>query len=217
MVMPTGTLFTPKSFTSYEYQSYGVDFTQADSTIIPSSTTVGNCNDPGVFKVAIIDSGYHYYHPDSPCTTDASGNPNCIGYSFISSDPWDAPVENWHGTHVTGIIGSLSGNSPYSNVGIMPTRNGICYLIYRVFPESGAGAPWSNVLAAVDSAVFNKVNVINMSLGGGSVTGAQDFFTAAYAAGTLVVAAAGNDAGNVYSYPASYDNVISVAAIDSDK
>jgi serine protease len=224
LVMPSGYLYTKTFFdSSYEYQSYGVDFTQSDSAAIPSSTTMGNCSDPDVFKVAIIDSGYKVNHPDSPCTTDDSGYTNCIGYSFAYNaqgdpDPWDAPVQSWHGTHVMGIIGSLGDNSPYSNVGSIPTRNDICYVFYRVFSETGGGASWSTIFAAVDSAVIDeKVNVINMSLGGGAVYGGQAYFDRAYAAGTLVVAASGNNGGWVYSYPASYHNVISVAAIDYNK
>src|SRR5262249_47008246 len=64
-------------------------------------------------------------------------------------------------------------------------------------------------------------NVISMSLGGtGRSQAEQNAFTAAYNAGVLSIAAAGNDGMTVgsvdpYSYPASYDNVVSVAAIDS--
>jgi serine protease len=211
-------LYTYNEFGSgYEYQSYGVDFTQSNSDAIPSNFNIGNCSDPNVFKVAIIDSGYKVNHPDSPCRTDANGDTNCIGHSWVA-DPWDAPVESWHGTHVMGIIGSLGDNSPYSNVGSMPTPNNICYVFHRVFPESGGGAPWSTIFAAVDRAVLDEqVNVINMSLGGGYTTKGQEVFDRAHSEGTLVVAASGNDGGWVYRFPASYRNVLSVAAIDYNK
>jgi serine protease len=62
-----------------------------------------------------------------------------------------------------------------------------------------------------------------MSLGGGgSTTVESNAIQAAYDAGVLLIAAAGNDgvvgsASDVESFPASYDSVVSVAAIDSNK
>jgi hypothetical protein len=53
-----------------------------------------------------------------------------------------------------GIISSLGGSSPYTNVGVIPTRHDICHVIYSLFDESGKGASWSNILAAVDKAVI---------------------------------------------------------------
>jgi serine protease len=57
-----------------------------------------------------------------------------------------------------------------------------------------------------------------MSLGGGGKSRfEQNTFAALYANGILSVAAAGNGGNTRKSYPASYDSVISVAAIDSNK
>ena len=58
-----------------------------------------------------------------------------------------------------------------------------------------------------------------MSLGGGKGIGPWEerAFNDAYNAGVLSIAAAGNDGSTNMSYPASYDSVISVAAIDSNK
>jgi hypothetical protein len=135
LVYPTAD-FTTYNAASGEWISYGIPFTQSDSTVIPSSTTVGDCNDPSSFKIAIIDTGYWVNHPDSPC-----GGENCIGETFVS-DPWDAPSRQWHGTHVMGIIGGVGGSGEDSNVGVIPQLNNICYMHYRVFDESGAGAQW---------------------------------------------------------------------------
>jgi subtilisin family serine protease len=49
------------------------------------------------------------------------------------------------------------------------------------------------------------------------VPGGQAFFNRAFAAGTLTVAASGNDGRFVDKYPASYNDVISVGAINNDK
>ncbi|MFP3416270.1 S8 family serine peptidase, partial [Bacillus sp. SIMBA_074] len=60
--------------------------------------------------------------------------------------------------------------------------------------------------------------VINMSLGGaGSNTTEGNAMQAAYDANVLLIAAAGNDGNTALSYPASYDSVVSVAAVDDSK
>ncbi len=59
---------------------------------------------------------------------------------------------------------------------------------------------------------------MNMSLGGTQKSRFEDrAFEDAFNAGVLSVAAAGNDGNTRHSYPASYDSVISVAAIDSNQ
>jgi serine protease len=220
-VEPAAYLYTKKYFppnnTLYEYESYGVPFTQSDSTAIPSSTTMGDCSDPSTFKVAILDSGYLVSHPDSPCMTDADNKTNCIGESYFS-DPWDAPYNMTHGTHVMGIIGSLGGSGPYTNNGLIPTRNDICYVFYRVFSEESQGAPLSSVYGYVEKAVLDHgVKVINLSLTGPNIWSGQRFFNEAYKRGTLTVAASGNEGRFMDKYPASYDDVISVGAIQNYK
>ncbi|RMH39567.1 MAG: peptidase S8, partial [Gammaproteobacteria bacterium] len=70
-------------------------------------------------------------------------------------------------------------------------------------------------MAAATTCVDNGAKVINMSFGGSmkSRTEARAFADLA-AQGVLSIAAAGNDGNNRNSYPASYDAVVSVAALD---
>ncbi len=78
-------------------------------------------------------------------------------------------------------------------------------------------------MSAINKCVTNGSDVINMSLGGtGSSTSEANGIQAAYDAGVLLIAAAGNSGNassttDVESFPASYDSVMSVAAIDSNK
>src|SRR5690606_8721363 len=62
-------------------------------------------------------------------------------------------------------------------------------------------------------------DIINLSLGGGGFSqAAQNTFNEIRAnTSTIVVAAAGNDASSTPSYPASYNNVISVSAVGADR
>jgi len=97
--------------------------------------------------------------------------------------------------------------------------------IVKVFEDdatSASGCGWgysSDLVAALDACVAAKGSkqlIVNMSLGGPLKSRTeQRAFGNAYNAGVLSVAAAGNDGNTRSSYPASYDSVISVAAIDS--
>jgi len=82
--------------------------------------------------------------------------------------------------------------------------------------STGSGS-WSSVAMGIDWAVNNGMDVINMSLGGASSSQAvADAVARAEAAGVLVVASAGNSGCcNTVGYPAAYDGVLAVAAVDS--
>lgn len=91
-------------------------------------------------------------------------------------------------------------------------------MIGRIFGESGKSTQMSSALSAVEWMVSNGAKVINLSLSGGLYsTTANNVMKAAYAKGTIIIAAAGNDGDTSYRYPASLDNVISVAAVDSNR
>jgi len=86
-----------------------------------------------------------------------------------------------------------------------------------VFNADGWGYS-SSLIAAADECAAAGANVINMSLGGdrGSKT-EERAFGDLDSQGILSVAAAGNDGNTRHSYPASYDAVVSVAAVDEAK
>ena len=64
----------------------------------------------------------------------------------------------------------------------------------------------------------NPAKIINMSRGGPSLSNFEEqAFASFLSQGILLIAAAGNDGTTNFSYPASYGNVLSVAAIDSNK
>jgi serine protease len=117
--------------------------------------------------------------------------------------------------YFTGII-TAKANSVNGVVGVAPN---IKLLIVRVFGDDGDWAYASNLIDAAYRCKDGGANVISMSLGGG---GSSLFETNAYADlftnhNILIVAAAGNDGNTQLSYPASYDSVVSVAAVDFNK
>ncbi|MEM9136894.1 MAG: S8 family serine peptidase, partial [Cyanobacteria bacterium P01_F01_bin.42] len=136
------------------------------------------------------------------------------GYDFINgdSDPLD---DNYHGTHVAGIIGAVGDNG----VGIAGVADGFNVELMALKALDGAGSGSAQSIAnAIFYAVDNGADVINLSLGtpsrSSSIANALSY---ADANEVLVVAAAGNsgqDSDVAPVYPAAYgfDNVISVAA-----
>jgi serine protease len=209
-------MMTPDS----ESIPYGISMTKGDSPIIPiAQGSSSACSDPNSFKVAIIDSGVQVGHPDIPCLPIDDPNTNCKGISIgIDGLPWYAPRGRFaaHGTHVFGTIGAIGGNNK-GVAGMVPDSIGICYLIARVFDDEGNGIYASNVFEAIDWAVSEGANVINMSLGAGTnYRAGQAATAAAHEQGAVTVSSAGNSGSEFLQYPASYNHVLSVAAVDAD-
>jgi serine protease len=162
-----------------------------------------------------VDSGVQVGHPDIPCLPVYDPNTNCKGTSIGTDDPWYDPKGTaGHGTHVFGTIGAIGGNGE-GVAGMVPNSDGICYLIARVVDDEGHdGIYASSVLEAIDWAVSEGANVINMSLSGDtSFQAGQEAMNSAYASGALLVASVGNSGSETFDYLASFDHVMSVAAV----
>jgi len=186
---------------------YGIGMVQADQV----DDSIASANSGGK-KICIIDSGLNLPHEDMGAQGGTVNGTN------------DSGTGNWfdhggpHGTHVAGTIAALNnGIGVRGVIGTDPNLH-----IVKVFNEAGWGYS-SDLVSAINKCVSNGSDVINMSLGGtGSSTSEQNGIQAAYDAGVLLIAAAGNDGvatstTDVQSFPASYDSVMSVAAIDSSK
>ncbi|WP_203336514.1 S8 family serine peptidase [Nocardioides limicola] len=174
---------------------YGVTMTQADqlSPATPDSRTV-----------CIIDSGYHVGHEDLPANVTGDNDPGGTG-------PWNEDGDG-HGTHVAGTIAAVD-----NDLGVVGVNPGVKLHIVRVFGDDGTWAYSSDLVAALDKCRAAGSHVINMSLGGSFKSRFEEnAFNAAYNAGVLSVAAAGNAGNKQASYPASYGSVISVAAVDEN-
>ncbi len=151
--------------------------------------------------IADIDTGIDLTHPDIP---------NIIASTSFTSQPVQDSVG--HGTHTAGIM--AAPGKAGGVIGVAPQAG---LLIAQVFDSQGNTAD-SDVIAGIDWAISNGAQVINMSLGGSATDPALSQACAnAFAAGAVLVAAAGNDGNDSPSYPADYPSVISVAAIDQSK
>ncbi len=164
-------------------------------------------NDTTARKVCVIDTGINRGHSDLPdANSGLTGNSN------------NSQVGDWyndghgHGTHVAGTI-SAQDNS-YGIVGVYP---GVNLHVVKIFNDSGSWTYASDLISAVEQCQSAGANVVNMSLGGSYSSAAErDAMQAFENNGLLLVAAAGNAGNNTKSYPASYDAVVSVAAVQSN-
>ena len=190
----------PRRYLMAEQVPYGISMVQADQL---SDSNIAN------MKVCIVDTGYDLGHPDLP----SAGITGDDGYGSVDSGTWYTDGHG-HGTHVAGTIAALGGND-IGVVGVSPSGN-LGLHIVKVFNDNGYWAYGSDLVQAIQQCRDAGSTVISMSLGGGaSSTTERNAMDAAHQNGVLVVAAAGNDGNSSLSFPASYDSVVSVAAVDS--
>jgi len=154
--------------------------------------------------VAILDTGIDTDHPD------LNYDPACSA-SFVDGESLEDG--HGHGTHAAGTVAALDNDSGV--VGVAPEAT-LC--IYKVL-NNGGGGNYSDIIAALEQAVANGVQVTNNSYGSSVDPGAtvKAAFDNAYAAGALHVAAAGNignanGTGDNCIYPARWETVIATAA-----
>ena len=148
-------------------------------------------------KVAVLDTGILAGHEDVSAVKTID-----VGYGTADG--------HGHGTHVSGIIGAKLNNGK-GGVGVAPECS--IYSI-KVLKDTGSGAS-STIIKGVNQAVNNRVDIINMSLGGALYSKVEaDAYQRAYEAGIAVFCAAGNEFSNSAHYPAAYKSTISVAALD---
>lgn len=153
-------------------------------------------------KVGVVDTGIGP-HGD----LEVAGGANLV----LGEDPADhADNGAGHGTHVAGII-AARGAPPTGVRGVAPAAR---LFSYRVFGKDQPGASNFAILKAIDRAVSDGCDLVNLSLGGGVrdpaiASAIQD----ARAAGTLVVAAAGNEERAPVSFPAAEPSCVAISAL----
>ncbi|WP_246097027.1 S8 family serine peptidase [Psychrobacillus soli] len=166
-------------------------------------------------KVAVLDTGIDKDHPEFAGIYKGGKNfiPNSSTYTktraendasetLPSERPAGTPEFNAngssfytsHGTHVAGTIAAIGANV-YGIKGIAPK---VDLYAYRVLGAYGSGAT-SGIVKAIDTAVIEGMDVINLSLGGGANTETDSGSFAinnAMMAGTISVIATGNSGPN---------------------
>lgn len=192
-------------------------------------------SDVDTIIVGIVDTGIDYDHPDlaqnifinnGEIGLDSFGrdkrhngidddNNGYIddyrGWDFPSNDNDPKPV-NGHGTHVAGIIGAVVDNN-IGGCGIVPK---VKLLACKSSPDDNIGIILSGYKAIFYAAVMGA-KVINCSWGStGYSNFEKEIINSVNLLGCCVVSAAGNNSSLQDFYPASYDGVLSVSALDSN-
>ncbi len=174
------------SYNSWGIEKMGLDYA---SEMIEES---GNASE---IVVAVLDTGldvelFNENFPDKLAGT----------YSVVSGKA-EVPDEVGHGTHTAGTIAE---GTP-SNV-----------KIYSVQLSKERGIYTTDIIAGMDyTTYYTNADVANMSFGGYSYEEAEYISLEAMREKKIIpVASAGNESTNNLSYPASFDNTISVSALD---
>ncbi len=192
--------------------------------------------------VGIIDSGFLFEHPDlqnnlytnaqeipdNGIDDDGNGYVDDVhGWDFVDA-PYMADIalgdylerdnnpedENYHGTHVAGIIGADTNNQigicgTAWNIKILPIRAGFRTTQGQGYLEDDDAA--AGIIYSADMGC----RVINLSWGDKNYSPIiEDACNYAISKGTIIVASAGNDPVPTVSYPAKLENVICVGAVN---
>lgn len=155
-------------------------------------------------KVAVIDTGW-FAHKDLK-------NNFLEGYDATGGNDFN-DHGNGHSTHVSGIIAGKPDDNSVGVTGISPESK---LVIIKALDDSGSGS-FDYICKALEIAKTLDVDVINMSLGTPTAPDNENLHNLLKdlsAQNKIVICAAGNDASSV-NYPAKYDEVIAVAAVDS--
>jgi thermitase len=184
----------------------------------------------GCAKVAVLDTGIQYNHPDVSANVwhnpnEIKGNNKDDDHNGYIDDYYGVNLVNGrgsgvddegHGTHVSGIVAGRGNNG----TGI----SGVCWsasLMAVKFMDSSGHGSTSDAIDGIDYAVHEGARIINCSFGSSKKSSAlQDEVDYAKSKGTLLVVAAGNNGQNIDSspsYPAAFTegNILTVAATTS--
>ena len=216
-------------------QLHLVNLPQAWNYTTGSAMVIVGVVDSGLMKNHPDLQGNIYYNPneipdngidddnngyiDDYCGWDFADAPEMADVAlgdFLTPDN-DVTDENFHGTHVAGIIGAATNNGigvagVCWNIKILPVRAGFRTTTGSGFLQDDDAA--SGVIYAADMGC----SVINMSWGDPNYSPIiADACSYAQSRGIVLVASAGNDPGPFLSYPAKLSSVISVGAVDQYK
>lgn len=154
-------------------------------------------------KVLVLDTGVEYTHEDLA--------PNFrMGVNFTTPNQDDFVDRQGHGTHCAGVI--LGCDNDFGIVGVAPNAE---LYVGKVLGDNGSGSiDW--IIKGIEWGIEHEVDIISMSLGCSVDPGPalHNVIKRARAAGIILVGATGNENTHC-GWPAAYDEVIAVGAINS--
>lgn len=156
-------------------------------------------------KVGIIDTSVDVTHP-----TFAQRKIEVRHFG-----PKDRQGPDWHGT---GVAALLAGDGKSATPGLIPDASFYVADIFYAGEDKGPASDTLSMLRAFNWLETKGVKIINMSLSGPPDTLIQKAVAKLASKGILLVAAAGNDGPHNVgaSYPAAYEDVIAVTAVNKN-
>jgi thermitase len=161
----------------------------------------------GGVKVGIVDTGIDATHEDLAGKLVDCGHASTL-FGTVSNG--GCADDNDHGTHVSGTIAAKANNG----VGVAGVAFNSSLSMCKALNAVGSGST-AGVANCITWLSQRGSKIISMSLGGGASSTMQTAVRNASNAGTLIIAAAGNDGDATLNYPAAYAEVVSVAATDN--
>lgn len=198
-----GVARTPRPQIDDSIATWGIHVTRADASA---------CTGSGI-RLAVLDTGIDLQHPDF-------AGRRIVSRSFVDGE--DVQDGNGHGTHCAGI--ACGPREP-----AVPPRYGVAgeaeLYVGKVLSDVGGGAD-GGVLEGINWAIEQQCTVVSMSLGSTVAPEApysiifEEVARRALAAGTVLIAAAGNDSERPeviapVSHPANCPSIFAVGAVDS--
>jgi subtilisin family serine protease len=204
-----------------EFWMFAVEGTPWEDTAqrtwgLEATRAAGSAFDGNGIRLAILDTGVDLGHPDF-------AGRRIVTESFVAGETVD-DVQG-HGTHTAG---SAAGTRPQSTnlprYGVAP---GVDLHVGKVLNNRGAGREL-DIIAGIEWAIDRDCEIVSMSLG--RPVGPTEQYDPLYetvasralAAGTLLIAAAGNESDRRYGHiapvisPANAPSIMAVAAIGAD-
>lgn len=181
---------------------------------VSSTASMDFFSEKDQIKVAVLDTGIFADHPDIH-----NNLVDCKDFTTFSATVTDNRCldKNGHGTAVSSIIVADGGIDDSGMLGVAP---GVALMSYKTCNDSGL-CYGDDMAFAIKTAIEEGARIINLSLGADS---GDDFILKeainyAIENKAVIVSSAGNDGPgkNSIDYPAAFDGVISVGAIDNNQ
>ncbi len=169
-----------------------------------SSADTLSSDQTAYIKLGLIDTQINQTH-------SALINQHIITKDFV---PYEGVRPEIHGTSVASI---MVGNEPEIFSGIISDATLYTASVFFTMPSDKVAATTESLILALDWLVQQNVPIINMSLSGPENKLLEIAIARVMEKGIIIVAAVGNSGPNAPPlYPAAYEGVVAVTAVDND-
>ena len=168
----------------------------------------GSFPSSGGARVGVLDTGIDRAHIDLLDKTKACATATSAIGVVVNGTCSD---DNFHGTHVAGTVAAATGNG----LGVAGVATNAELAVFKALNAAGTGF-YADVIAGIHWLhTTGGAKIISMSIGGPQDSALDKELSEASNAGTVLIAAAGNDGDATKNWPAYHPAVISVASTNA--